>query len=435
MTKHQEPTTPADGDDKTPPQPRFAGASTATLPPTIEGEHGPGRAPGDPDSPNPLHRLSPEEIENIGKAFEAIHDAVKSDLGERDTAYIRNLITFQRRLSVMSRSTLMASRYPPAWILGTAGLSVAKIIENMELGHNILHGQWDWMNDPKIHSSTWDWDNVSTAAGWKHSHNVIHHTYTNILGKDKDIGYEVMRVSPKQRWSPEFLAQPFLHAFLMAFFEWGVAFHDLDWEAIQNGTKDKKVLKRELKEIAQKAGKQMLKDYVLFPALSGKAWKKTLAANFVANIARNAWATFIIFCGHFPDQAYTFTESEVAGETRGAWYVRQLLGSVNIEGGDAFHLMSGNLSYQIEHHLFPDMPSSRYKEIAPKVKAVCEEYGLPYNSGPFLQQWLMVQRSILRYTFPGGGEKDKQGPYVAPPVPEAVVPTVDGVDGPIVAFP
>ena len=130
---------------------------------------------------------------------------------------------------------LIASRYPPALVLGTVGLSAAKILENMEIGHNVLHGQWDWMNDPNIHSSTWDWDTASPAAAWKHSHNYVHHTYTNIVGKDKDVGYEIMRVDPKQKWHPVYLAQPFYNLLLMAFFEWGVAVHDLDFEAIRKG--------------------------------------------------------------------------------------------------------------------------------------------------------------------------------------------------------
>jgi linoleoyl-CoA desaturase len=408
------------------------------MPGTVEGAGnggGASRRPPDPTSSNPLHRLSPEQIEEIGAAFQAIHDEVKADLGARDAHYIRSLIEFHRRLAALSRIVLMASRYPPAWILGTTGLSVAKILENMEIGHNVLHGQWDWMNDPNIHSSTWDWDTASTSAAWKHSHNYVHHTYTNIVGKDKDVGYEIMRVDPKQRWEPRFLAQPLVNVVLMLAFEWGVAVHDLDLEAIRRGQKDKRVLREELKGIAEKAGRQILKDYVIFPALSGKHWKKTLKANFTANLVRNVWSNAIIFCGHFPDQAYTFTEDEVADETRGGWYVRQLLGAANIEGSDTFHVMSGNLSYQVEHHLFPDMPSSRYKEIAPRVKEVCERYGLPYNTGPFLQQWLMVQRTILRLAFPGGRERPKSPPYQSPPQAPRERPTVPAADGAIPAFP
>ena len=72
----------------------------------------------------------------------------------------------------------------------------------MEIGHNVLHGQWDWMNDPVINSAAWDWDSASTPEAWKHSHNYIHHTYTNIRGKDKDLGYEIMRIDPHQPWHP-----------------------------------------------------------------------------------------------------------------------------------------------------------------------------------------------------------------------------------------
>ncbi len=388
------------------------------------------------DQDHPLHRLTAEEIEEIGKEFQAIGDEVRSDLGDRDAVYIRSLIEFHRRLAALSRIVLMASRYPPAWWLGTTGLSVAKILENMEIGHNVMHGQWDWMNDPNIHSSTWDWDTASTAVAWKHSHNYLHHTHTNVVGLDKDVGYEIMRVDPKQKWEPRFLAQPVINLGLMLFFEWGVALHDLDIEAIKKGEKDKKVLVEELKGIGLKARRQIVKDYILFPALSGrKGFKRTLQANVIANLVRNVWSNAIIFCGHFPDQAYTFTQEEAADESQGAWYVRQLLGAANIEGSSTFHVMSGNLSYQVEHHLYPDMPSSRYAEISPKVQAVCEKHGLPYNTGPFLQQWLMVQRTILRLAFPGGKVRPKAPPFKAPPKVEHTGPVVQTPAGPVPAFP
>lgn len=385
---------------------------------------------------HPLHRLTPEQIDEIGEAFQKIGEEVRADLGESDAHYIRSLIQFHRRLAALSRIVLMASRYPPAWVLGTAGLSVAKILENMELGHNIMHGQWDWMNDPNIHSSSWDWDTVSPAAAWKHSHNYLHHTYTNVVGLDKDVGYEIMRVDPKQPWHPVYLAQPFYNALLTLFFEWGVAVHDLDFDAIRKGRKPKQQLNDELKAIGTKVARQFVKDYVVFPALSGRrGFKRTLAANFTANIVRNVWSHAIIFCGHFPDQAYTYTQEEASDESRGAWYLRQLLGAANIDGGDAFHLMSGNLSYQVEHHLYPDLPSSRYKEIAPRVKEICERYELPYNTGPFLRQWAMVQRTIIRLAFPGGKERPKAPPYVAPPEVVDPGPQVPSARGPIPAFP
>src|SRR4051794_34106418 len=157
---------------------------------------------------NPLHRLTDEQIEALGKEFDELHEQVKSDLGERDSAYIRGIIDLHRRLGLLGRVLLIASRFRPAWLAGTATLGVAKILENMEIGHNVLHGQWDWMNDPVINSQAWDWDTASTAEAWRHSHNYVHHTYTNIRGKDKDLGYEIMRIDPHQSWHPVYLLQP-----------------------------------------------------------------------------------------------------------------------------------------------------------------------------------------------------------------------------------
>jgi linoleoyl-CoA desaturase len=360
---------------------------------------------------SPLSRLSAEQIEELGREFAALHDEVYADLGERDSRYIRATIRLHRQLVLAARVLLLGSRYKPLWLAGTASLSLAKILENMEIGHNVMHGQWDWMNDPDINSQTWDWDTASPAEAWRHSHNYEHHTFTNIRGKDRDLGYEIMRIDSHQPWHPIYLFQPLYNLLLMGFFEWGVAIHDLNADAIRSGEKSKGQLISELKAIGVKARRQIVKDYVAFPLLSGRAFKSTLAANFTANIVRNVWAHSIIFCGHFPDQTYTFSQEEVADETRGGWYVRQLLGAANIEGSQLFHLLAGNLSFQIEHHLYPDMPSSRYAEIAPRVRDICRRYGLPYNTGPLHKQLGTVHRTILRLAFPGGRPRPKPGPY------------------------
>src|ERR671927_395697 len=101
-------------------------------------------------------------------------------------------------------------------------------IELDAIRQNVMHGQWDWMRDPKIHSTTWEWDNASTADGWKHSHNEIHHTFTNIVGKDNDLGYGIMRVDEDQRWHPMHLGQPLWNFVNACFFEYGIAAYDLE---------------------------------------------------------------------------------------------------------------------------------------------------------------------------------------------------------------
>jgi fatty acid desaturase len=356
-------------------------------------------------TPTTAH-LSAADVEALGAEFDAIRRSVMDGLGDDDARYIRRVIAVQRGLETGGRVLLLASVLPPAWLGGTAALSVAKILENMEIGHNVLHGQWDWMNDPEIHSSTWEWDSASSAEGWKHSHNFVHHTYTNVLGKDRDIGYATLRIDPEQPWKPHHLLQPLINAGLALGFEYGIAIYDIELEEVAAGRKPWAQARAELGGLWRKVRGQIAKDYVGWPLLSGLSAPATLAANLTANVVRNVWSHAVIFCGHFPAGAETFDEEQLEGETRGQWYLRQLLGSANLDGSPLMHVMTGNLSHQIEHHLFPDMPSNRYGEIAPAVRALCERYGLPYTSGTLPRQYANVLATIARMSLPGGSRRE-----------------------------
>ncbi|HEU0191952.1 MAG TPA: acyl-CoA desaturase [Mycobacterium sp.] len=350
---------------------------------------------------SPIAHLSDKDIENLGAELDAIRDEVLTSRGEHDAAYIRTVITSQRALEAGSRLVLLVSLFPPAWVLGTTGLALAKILENMEIGHNVMHGQWDWMRDPKIHSTTWEWDNASPAQQWKHSHNELHHTYTNVLGKDGDLGYGIMRVDEDQPWHPFHLGQPLWNLLNACFFQYGIAAYDL-----QLGKNLRKDRRRDPKFRAmagatlRKIRRQAARDYLIHPLLSGISAPTTLAANVTANFIRNIWTHSVIMCGHFPEGVETFTCDSIDGETRGQWYLRQMLGSANISGSRLTHLMSGNLSFQIEHHLFPDLPSNRYAEISPKVAELFDRYGLTYTTGPIYRQVASAWRKVIRLSLP-----------------------------------
>ncbi len=341
--------------------------------------------------------LTPRQVEELGAEVEAIRQRVMDSLGDEDAAYIRTVVTAQRGLEVAGRALFYV---PPFWPLAVASLSVAKVLDNMEIGHNVMHGQYDWMGDPGLNSQMFEWDNVCPSSQWKYSHNYIHHTYTNILGKDRDIGYGILRMDEDQTWHPYYLGNPVYAFLLMVFFEWGVAMHDLEVENIVNGTRTLEENAALHAGIMAKVKRQALKDYVLFPLLTGPFAPLTLAGNVTANLVRNVWTFTVIFCGHFPAGVETFTEEETEDETRGHWYFRQVLGSANITGGRLFHVLSGNLSHQIEHHLFPDMPARRYPEIAPEIRALCEKYGMEYNTGGFLHQLGSVAQKIVRLGLP-----------------------------------
>ena len=349
---------------------------------------------------NPVAHLTPDDIEELGRELDAIREQVLASRGERDAAYIRRVIDVQRALEVAGRGVLLFSLFPPAWVVGTASLSVAKILENMEIGHNVMHGQWDWMRDPKIHSTTWEWDNASPSAMWKHSHNELHHTYTNVIGRDNDLGYGIMRVDEDQRWSPGLLAQPLWNAINMCFFQYGIAAYDVEVGKYLAGRKDSDQFWSEARVVLAKIRRQATRDYLVHPLLSGPSALTTLTANMTANLVRNVWTHSVIMCGHFPEGVETFTKTSIEGETRGEWYLRQMLGSANIDGSPLLHLMSGNLSFQIEHHLFPDLPSNRYQEISPKVKEIVERYGIGYVSGPMPKQVASAWKKVVRLALP-----------------------------------
>ncbi|MBF4160234.1 fatty acid desaturase family protein [Nocardioides acrostichi] len=357
--------------------------------------------------------LTDEQVEALGAELDKVREEIEASRNADDAAYIRRMIKIQRGLATAGRVVLMATPHSkrtrvPGAIAGGALLGVAKILENMEIGHNVMHGQWDWMNDPEIHSSNWEWDTAQPAEQWKHSHNYVHHQFTNVLGYDNDIGYGILRMAREQKWHPANLGQPVYNALLASLFQWGVALHDLDIEKIRKQEKDPKEMMRQLKQIWRKGRNQVIKDYVVYPALSGPHWKTTLKANAAANLTRNLWAYMIIFCGHFPDGALHFTEDEIEDETRAEWYLRQMLGSANFEGGKLLHVMSGQLGYQIEHHLFPDLPSNRYAEISVRVRELCEEYNIPYTTGPLHQQYGQALRTIMKLSLPNKMTSDNK---------------------------
>ena len=348
--------------------------------------------------------LTDADIESLAVELDAIRQDIEDSRGERDARYIRRTIAAQRCVEVAGRVILAASSKRSAWLAGAATLGLAKIIENMEIGHNVMHGQWDWMNDPEIHSSTWEWDMGGAAKHWRFTHNFQHHKYTNVLGMDDDVGFGMLRVTRDQRWMKYNLLNLLWNTTLALGFEWGVALQHLEIGKMFKGRDDRAATKVRLREASAKAGRQLFKDYVAFPALTSLSpaatYKSTAKANVVANVIRNVWANAVIFCGHFPDGAEKFTKRDLEDETKGQWYLRQMLGSANFHAGPLMAFMSGNLCYQIEHHLFPDLPSNRYAEIAERVRALCDKYDLPYTTGSLGRQYWQSFATIAKLALP-----------------------------------
>ncbi|RQO62418.1 acyl-CoA desaturase [Paucibacter sp. KBW04] len=348
--------------------------------------------------------LTSQELEQFGAEIDALRARTVADLGERDARYIRNIFKAVRWTELAGRALLMIGAFLPTpwmigfWVVGALSLGLSKILDNMELGHNVIHGQFDWMGDPKFQGKSFEWDIVGTSENWRKTHNFRHHTYTNIHGLDDDIGYGLLRLFPEQKWSPIALIQPVVAVLFALLFQWGVAIQNLPKGGYFG--KHGKAARKEVKLAARKVSHQLIKDYLIFPLLAGPGFLVVLSGNLVANMLRNIWTYTIIFCGHFTTEVETFHRNVLKNETRAHWYWRQIRGSSNLAGGFVLNTLSGNLSHQIEHHLFPDVPANRYVEMAPVVRDICRRYGVHYNTGSLTKQFGQVIWRILRHSFP-----------------------------------
>lgn len=344
--------------------------------------------------------LTESELERFGSEISAIKERALANVGEEDAIYIRRILKTVRYTELFGRGFLFLGVLPPFWLLGTSLLTLSKILDNMELGHNVMHGQYDFMNDPELSGKTFEWDIVGTSDEWRHSHNYKHHTYTNIKGMDNDVGYGLLRLFPEQRWRPFYLLQPLWAVMLGLLFQWGVAIQELELGKLFSGRRTKKDVKAQFDPIGKKMRRQLLKDYLFFPLLAGPFFLSVFTGNLVANLLRNLWTWMIIFCGHFTADAEVFSKNVMKNESTGHWYLRQLRGSSNLKGGRWFHILTGNLSFQIEHHLFPTVPARRYAKMSVEVKEVCERYGQNYNTGSLISQFSQVVYRIFRHSLP-----------------------------------
>ena len=194
--------------------------------------------------------LSDDDVERLGAELDAIRDEVLAERGAKDAAYVKRMVKIQRATELAGRVCMIGSRSKIAWSAGVGLIALGKVLDNMELGHNVLHGQWDWMRDPDIHSTTWEWDFVAPARGWQHTHNDLHHTWTNVIGKDRDVGYNILRISDEQPWQKRDVFNVLVNGVLAPAFEWGIASYDLEWDQVQTGAKSREQFNEDVEALA-----------------------------------------------------------------------------------------------------------------------------------------------------------------------------------------
>ncbi len=326
----------------------------------------------------------------FGAELDAIKAEVQSQLGKKDLAYIKKVEDVARTCEWVGRLLLHFSLDPFTWSAGVMTLAVHHQLHATEIGHSALHGAWDGLAGAEhLYSNQHNWKSPVDEASWKHEHNILHHQYTNVIGRDPDLNYGLMRASEKVNWMPYHLIQVAQFFWTAPVFLWVIGTYVTGLNDVIHGERGEDFAKvlpnRKLKTVAgalqktlRKAVPYSLYNFALWPALAGPGWLKVLAGNLSADVLRNVYSAATIYAGHFGEDL-EYYDQDFRAQGRGQWYKAQAEAAHNYEVPLPMSILCGGLDTQIEHHLFPKLPPNRLREIKGQVQEICERYGVGYQ--------------------------------------------------------
>jgi fatty acid desaturase len=368
--------------------------------------------------PSVLSHVDPALFDQIEQAFEDIKARYRAKLGPDDIHYIRGLRRRSRISEVLGRGLIWVSPGPLTFSLGVALLWLHRNLEAIEIGHNVLHGQYDYFPEiPQFHAHNFKWKAPVDEEGWRREHNGMHHVHTNVYEMDPDLNHGILRTNHLTPWNKKHLLQvpiyllaaypTMLYQFNSQNLGFGQVYREKNFPegnkgyavVDQHGASEADLRLRHRLSV----GRVLFKEYLVFPALAlltgFSAWKVALG-NALADVINNYWISMTIQATHFTEPL----QPADAVQHKGRWYLSQLDSSVNFKGSRRMSILWGHLNYQTEHHLFPDIPSRHYPDMAKEVKAVCAQYGIPYklnaNWGRAIRNYLSV---MWTHSFPPPG--------------------------------
>jgi linoleoyl-CoA desaturase len=373
--------------------------------------------------PSALSQVNPALYDQIEQEIDAIRQRYRAKLGPKDVRYIKGLRRASRAFEAIGRGLLWVSKEPISFSLGVLFLWLHRNIESIEIGHNVLHGQYDYFPEiPQFHAHNFKWKAPVDEEGWRREHNGQHHVHTNVYEMDPDLNHGILRTNALTPWNRRHLFQvpiyllgaypTMLYQFNAQNLGFGQQFRE---KAFPEGNKGYALVdtagepEDKLRQRHRRAvGRVIFKEYVLFPAmaaLTGFNGFKVMLGNLLADVINNYWISMTIQATHFTEPL----QSSDALQHKGHWYLSQLESSVNFKGSRRMSILWGHLNYQIEHHLFPDIPSHHYPDMAKEVKAVCKKYGVDYKCNPTWGRAIRNYLSVMwKHSFPTSAQSQTQ---------------------------
>ncbi len=282
--------------------------------------------------------------------------------------------------------------------------------------HPILHGAYDKVpNIPYAYTKAgyarglnryWHWLDWIKPEAWEFEHNIMHHYH---LGEDDDPD----NVERNMKWLTESKTPMFLRYMLITALAatWKFTYYAPNTLRILENKERRKRKEPELHAYEfsplKKNGLELWKNYylpyglvkfVLFPLVFWFpfGWVGVVNAFVIlllSEVVANVHSFIVIVPNHSAEDIYQFSKPH---KSQGEFYLRQIMGSVNYNTGtDLIDFSQGFLNYQIEHHLFPNMPHSFYQKMQPIVKDICKKYDLEYRQeSVWKRAWMTVELMV-----------------------------------------
>ena len=294
-------------------------------------------------------------------------------------------------------------------------IAIGNVSRWSNVAHPVLHGAYDKVeNVPFRYTRTGfakglrryvDWLDWIKPDAWAYEHNIMHHYH---LGEDEDpdnieINVDMVRKSTL----PMFFK--YLFVVLLAA-TWKLTYYAPNTLRILENKERRKKNQIEVKNLEYtpftKNGRELWTKYVapyalvkfvfipaLFLPLGATAMFNAFIITLMAEIFANLHSFLVIVPNHSAEDIYRFEEPH---KSQGEFYLRQIMGSVNYNtGSDLIDFGHGWLNYQIEHHLFPNLPLSQYQKMQPIVKEICKKHKLEYRQeSVFKRLWMTIDLMV-----------------------------------------
>jgi len=294
-------------------------------------------------------------------------------------------------------------------------LGIANVSDWANIAHPILHGAYDKVPGipkrytKKVYASGskrfFDWFDWIKPEAWVYEHNIMHHYH---LGENDDPdNVEKNMVWLHNSKIPMFLKYAFVYVFAMT---WKFTYYAPNTLRILENKKRSKLKQEPLDSYEfnpmKESGRELWLNYYLpygiyrfiiipgvFVPISWSSAFIVLIVMIITEVYANLHSFLVIVPNHSAEDIYQFSTPH---KTQGEYYLRQIMGSVNYNtGNDYIDFGHGFLNYQIEHHLFPNMPLSFYQKMQPLVKEICKKHNLEYRQeNVFKRMWMTIELMV-----------------------------------------